>query len=46
MVALEVKTASGRRPSGENESIDSALRRFNQKIQKAGILSDLKHRER
>lgn len=31
---------------GENESIDSALRRFKKKIQKAGILSEVKHRER
>ena len=29
---------------GENESIESALRRF--KIQKAGILSEVKKRER
>ena len=31
---------------GENESIDSALRRFKKKIQKAGILSEIKRRER
>ncbi|MBW4631342.1 MAG: 30S ribosomal protein S21 [Scytonema sp. RU_4_4] len=31
---------------GENESIDSALRRFKKKIQKAGILSEVKRRER
>ncbi|HIK27645.1 MAG: 30S ribosomal protein S21 [Oscillatoriaceae bacterium SKW80] len=30
---------------GENESIDSALRRFKKKIQKAGILSEVKRRE-
>jgi len=30
---------------GENESIDSAIRRFKKKIQKAGILSEVK-RER
>ena len=27
---------------GENESIESALRRFKKKIQKAGILSEIK----
>lgn len=31
---------------GEHESIDSALRRFKKKIQKAGILSEVKRRER
>ncbi|ABA23953.1 SSU ribosomal protein S21P [Trichormus variabilis ATCC 29413] len=31
---------------GENESIDSAIRRFKKKIQKAGILSEVKRRER
>ncbi|MBR8837215.1 MAG: 30S ribosomal protein S21 [Stigonema ocellatum SAG 48.90 = DSM 106950] len=31
---------------GDNESIDSALRRFKKKIQKAGILSEVKRRER
>lgn len=31
---------------GENESIESALRRFKKKIQKAGILSEIKRRER
>ncbi|MBW4645337.1 MAG: 30S ribosomal protein S21 [Goleter apudmare HA4340-LM2] len=31
---------------GENESIDSVLRRFKKKIQKAGILSEVKRRER
>ena len=30
----------------ENESIESALRRFKKKIQKAGILSEVKKRER
>ena len=30
---------------GENESIESALRRFKKKIQKAGILSEIKRRE-
>ena len=29
---------------GENESIESALRRFKKKIQKAGILSEVKKR--
>lgn len=28
---------------GENESIESALRRFKKKIQKAGILSEVKN---
>ena len=31
---------------GENESIESALRRFKKKIQKAGILAEVKKRER
>ncbi len=31
---------------GDNESIESALRRFKKKIQKAGILSEIKRRER
>lgn len=31
---------------GETESIESALRRFKKKIQKAGILSEIKRRER
>ncbi|MFN6569056.1 30S ribosomal protein S21 [Dendronalium sp. ChiSLP03b] len=31
---------------GENESIDSALRCLKKKIQKAGILSEVKRRER
>ncbi|MBD2439281.1 30S ribosomal protein S21 [Nostoc sp. FACHB-110] len=31
---------------GENETIDSALRRFKKKIQRAGILSEVKRRER
>ncbi|WP_341526309.1 30S ribosomal protein S21 [Nostoc sp. UHCC 0302] len=31
---------------GENESIDSAIRRFKKKIQKAGILSEIRRRER
>ena len=30
----------------ENETLDSALRRFKKKIQKAGILSEVKKRER
>ena len=30
----------------DNESIDSVLRRFKKKIQKAGILSEVKRRER
>ena len=31
---------------GPNEPIESALRRFKKKIQKAGILSEIKRRER
>ena len=31
---------------GENENIETALRRFKKKIQKAGILSEIKRRER
>ncbi len=31
---------------GDNESIESALRRFKKKVQKAGILSEVKRRER
>ena len=31
---------------GENETIESALKRFKKKIQKAGILSEIKRRER
>jgi small subunit ribosomal protein S21 len=31
---------------GENETIESALRRFKKKIQKAGILSEVRRRER
>ena len=30
---------------GENESIESALKRLKKKIQKAGILSEIKRRE-
>ena len=30
----------------ENENIESALKRFKKKIQKAGILSEIKRRER
>jgi len=31
---------------GENESIESALKRFKKKVQKAGTLSEIKKRER
>ena len=31
---------------GENESLESALRRFKKKVQKAGTLSEVKRRER
>ncbi|ACZ41972.1 ribosomal protein S21 [Thermobaculum terrenum ATCC BAA-798] len=30
---------------GENESFESALRRFNKKVQQAGILSEARRRE-
>ncbi len=30
---------------GENESIESALKRFKKKVQKAGTLSEIKRRE-
>ncbi len=30
---------------GENESLESALRRFKKKVQKAGTLSEVKRRE-
>ena len=30
---------------GENESIESALKRFKKKVQKAGTLSEVKRRE-
>ncbi len=30
----------------ENENIESALKRFKKKIQKAGVLSEIKRRER
>ncbi len=31
--------------AGSNESFDSLLRRFNKKVQQAGILSEIRHRE-
>ena len=31
---------------GENENIEIALKRFKKKVQKAGILSEIKRRER
>lgn len=31
---------------GDNESLESALRRFKKKVQKAGTLSEVKRRER
>ena len=31
---------------GENENIEVALKRFKKKVQKAGILSEIKKRER
>jgi small subunit ribosomal protein S21 len=31
---------------GENENIEGALKRFKKKVQKAGILSEIKKRER
>lgn len=44
--AKVVKTQMAEVKVGENESIESALRRFKKKIQKAGILSEVKKRER
>ena len=40
-----VKTQMPEVKVGENESIESALKRFKKKIQKAGILSEIKRRE-
>ena len=31
--------------AGNNESFDSLLRRFNKRVQQAGILSEVRHRE-
>ena len=31
--------------AGSNESFESLLKRFNKKVQQAGILSELRHRE-
>ncbi|MDD5037700.1 MAG: 30S ribosomal protein S21 [Dehalococcoidales bacterium] len=31
--------------AGNNESFDSVLRRFNKKVQQAGILSEIRRRE-
>jgi len=31
--------------SGENESIDSLLKRFNKKVQQSGVLSEMRRRE-
>ncbi len=31
--------------AGSNESFESLLRRFNKKVQQAGILSEIRHRE-
>ncbi len=31
--------------AGSNESFDNLLRRFNKKVQQAGILSEIRHRE-
>ena len=43
--AKVVKTGMPEVRVGENESIESALKRFKKKIQKAGILSEIKRRE-
>jgi ribosomal protein S21 len=43
--AKVVKTQMAEVKVGENESIESALKRFKKKIQKAGILSEIKRRE-
>ena len=48
-VTQALKVVKNRMPEvkvGENESIEVALRRFKKKIQKAGILSEVKKRER
>lgn len=45
MLLKEVKTVPEVRVR-ENENIESALKRFKKKIQKAGILSEIKRRER
>ncbi len=31
--------------AGQNESFESLLRRFNKKVQQAGILAEVRHRE-
>ena len=31
--------------SGNNENFENLLRRFNKKVQQAGILSEIRHRE-
>ena len=31
--------------SGNNESFESLLKRFNKRVQQAGILSEIRHRE-
>ena len=31
--------------SGDNESFESLLKRFNKKVQQAGILAEIRHRE-
>ena len=31
--------------AGSNESFESLLKRFNKKVQQAGILSEMRHRE-
>ena len=43
--AKVVRTQMAEVKVGENESIESALKRFKKKIQKAGILSEIKRRE-
>ena len=43
--AKVVKTQMAEVKVGENESIESSLKRFKKKIQKAGILSEIKRRE-
>ncbi len=51
MIGLSISTRKGvsflaEVRVNEGESIESALRRFKKKIQKAGILSEIKRRER
>ncbi len=44
-VAKEVNSGLAEVRVGENESFESALRRFNKKIQQSGILAEARRRE-